>query len=64
MMISMLYHVPIIGAIFKKLINQKTTNAKASYTKKDIIKVIFRKDSNFFSFHFCNIIIKLLNNYN
>ena len=41
MMISMLYHVPVIGAIFKKLINQKTTNAKASYTKKDIIKVIF-----------------------
>lgn len=36
----MLYNVPIIGGIFKKLINQNDSNSKASYSKKDLIKVI------------------------
>ena len=36
----MLYHVPIIGGIFRKLINQKESTSKASYSKKDLLKVI------------------------
>ena len=39
-MISMLYHVPIIGGIFRKLINQKESTSKASYSKRDLLKVI------------------------
>lgn len=44
-MITALYNVPIIGAIFQKLINQNEKNRKQSSTKMDFVKVIITTSS-------------------